>query len=145
MAVMLPVGRTGALLVISGWGGKVSGLAYLNRRDADSNITTREGELKNRVKHTLLITTRLLGRGWASIDVTLNGKPYIKWEGLESALSPNRAWSLRDPKAFGLGAYNAIIVFHSCQFKLLNDQKRTVPRNAPASLAPHICRTSKSS
>lgn len=126
MGVMLPVGRAGALLVISGWGGKVSGLAFVNGKDADRNKTTRKGELKNGVKHTLLITTRLLGPDRAHIDVTLDGKPYIKWEGLLSALSPDRAWRLRDPKALGLGAYNAIIVFHSCQLKMVNDQTRTV-------------------
>jgi len=126
MAVMLPVGRTGALLVVSGWGGKVSGLAYVNRKDADRNETTRAGELENGVKHTLLITTRLLKGNRARIDVTLNGKPYIKWEGLASALLPDGAWRLRDPKLFGLGAYSAIIIFHSCQFKTLNDQAKTV-------------------
>jgi len=122
LAVMLPVGRTGVLLVISGWGGKVSGLAYVNGKDANRNKTTRKGELKNGVKHTLLITTRMLGRDRAHIDVTLDGKPYIKWEGPGSALSPDREWSLRGPKAFGLGAYNAIIVFHSCQLKMVKDQ-----------------------
>lgn len=126
MAVMLPVGRTGVLLVISGWGGKVSGLAFVNGKDANRNTTTRDGALKNRVKHTLLITTRLLGGDRARIDVTLDGKPYVKWEGPRSALSPDREWRLRDRKAFGLGAYNAIIVFHSCQLKMLNGQTRTV-------------------
>ena len=124
LAVMLPVGRTGALLVVSGWGGKVSGLAYVNRKDADRNETTRSGELDNGVKHTLLITTQLLDGDRARIDVTLNGKPYIKWEGLESALLPDGDWRLRDPKVFGLGAYSAIIVFHSCQFRILNDQTK---------------------
>jgi len=119
MAVMLPVGRTGVLLVVSGWGAKVSGLAYVNGKDADRNETTRAGKLENGVKHTLLITTRLGDGNRARIDVTLDGKPYIKWEGLASALRPDGAWRLKDPKVFGLGAYEAIIIFHSCQFKVL--------------------------
>ena len=122
MAVMLPVGRTGVLLVVSGWGGEVSGLAYINRKDADRNETSRAGKLENGVKHTLLITTRLLKGNRARIDVTLNGKPYIKWEGSASALLPDGAWRLRDSKLFGLGAYNAIVIFHSCQFKTLDDR-----------------------
>ena len=127
VAVMLPVGRTGVLLIVSGWRGKVSGLAFVNGKDANRNKTTRNGELKNGVKHTLLITTRLSGGDRARIDVTLDGKPYIKWEGLQSALAPDREWRLRDRKAFGLGAYNAVIVFHSCQLKMVNDQTRPVP------------------
>ena len=127
LAVMLPVGRTGVLLVVSGWGGEVSGLAYVNRKDANRNETTRGGELTNGVKHTVLITTRLLDGDRARIDVTLDGKPYIKWDGLASALSPDGDWRLRDPKVFGLGAYNAVIVFHSCQLKMFDDKKRTTP------------------
>ena len=117
LGVMLPVGRAEVLLVVSGWKGRVSGLAFVNGKDADRNKTKRDGKLTNGVKHTLGITTRLPGKGRANIDVTLDGKPYIKWEGLQSDLSPDRAWRLRDPKALGLGAYNAVIVFHSCQFK----------------------------
>jgi hypothetical protein len=128
LGVMLPVGRTGALLVVSGWGGTVSGLAYLNRKDANANETTRNGELKNGVKHTLLITTRLLDGNKARIEVTLDGKPYIKWEGLESALKPDGAWRLRDAKVIGLGAYNAVIVIHSCQFRMLKDQAKTAKK-----------------
>jgi len=125
LGVMLPVGSRGVLLVVSGWNGRVSGLAFLKIKDADRNKTTRDGKLTNGVKHTLEITVRLLGKDRASIDVTLDSKPYIKWAGLQSDLSPDRAWRLRDPGALGLGAYNAVIVFHSCQLKTLGDKKKT--------------------
>ena len=145
MAVMLPVGRTGVLLVVSGWGGEVSGLAYINRKDADRNETSRAGKLENGVKHTLLITTRLLKGNRARIDVTLNGKPYIKWEGSASALLPDGAWRLRDSKLFGLGAYNAIVIFHSCQFKTLDDRpaaagRRISEARRPGSSAQRACK-----
>jgi len=126
MAVMLPVGRTSALLVVSGWGGEVSGLAFIDRKDANENATTRNGTLKNGVKHTVLITTRLLDKDRASIDVTLDGKPYIKWAGSVSSLRPDSAWRLQNRKYFGIGAYEAIIVFHSCQFRTLGDKNNGV-------------------
>ncbi|MDP6545509.1 MAG: PDZ domain-containing protein [Phycisphaerae bacterium] len=125
LGVMLPVGSRGVLLVVSGWNGRVSGLAFVKRKDADRNKTTRDGKLTNGVKHTLEITVRLPGKDRASIDVTLDSKPYIKWAGLQSDLSPDRAWRLRDPGVLGLGAYNAVIVFHSCQLKMLGDKKKT--------------------
>jgi len=125
MAVMLPVGRTSALLVVSGWGGEISGLAFIDGKDADRNATTRDGKLKNGVKHTVLISTRLLGGDRARIEVTLDGKPYIKWEGSQSSLKPDGEWRLREVKGFGLGAYNSIIVFHSCQFRTIDDKAKT--------------------
>lgn len=125
MAVMFPVGQTGALLVVSGWAGEISGLAFIGGKDANDNATTRDGKLTNGVKHTVLITTRLLEGDRARIEVTLDGKPYITWEGLLSALAPDRDWRLRAPKGFGLGAYEATIIFHSCRVRTIDDKAKT--------------------
>jgi len=127
LGVMLPVDSRGVLLVVSGWNGRVSGLAFVNGKDADRNKTRRDGKLTNGVKHTLEIIVRLTGKDRAKIDVNLDSKPYIKWAGFVADLSPDRAWRLRDPKAIGLGAYNAVIVFHSCRLKTLGVRKKTVP------------------
>jgi hypothetical protein len=71
------------------------------------------------VKHTLLANVLLLERDQAWIRVTLDGGSYIDWQGPRAALSPDRAWSLRHPGALGLGAYEAIVVFHSCHLKMI--------------------------
>ncbi len=117
MALMLPVGGTSVLLVVSGWKGKVSGLAFIRGRDADRNKTTRDGALANGRKHTLFVKVLLLDDDRARIEVTLNGKAYLDWEGPRSDLKPDRQWSLKKGGLLGLGAYNAVIVFHSCQLK----------------------------
>lgn len=121
IAVMFPVANASALLVVSGWGGKVSGLAFINGKDADRNATTRDGKLKNGVSHTLTLTVQLLDEKKASIEVTLNSKPYIQWSGPISSLRPDRYWRLRDSKAIGIGGYNSRIVFHQLQVSDLKE------------------------
>jgi len=111
IAVMFPVGDTSALLVISGWGGKVSGLAYVNGKDANRNPTTRDGALKNDVRHRLALSVAV-EEGQATVDVQLNDKPYLNWKGSEKALLPDRDWRLRNARSLGLGAYSATVIFH---------------------------------
>jgi hypothetical protein len=63
IGVMYPVGDTSALLVVSGWAGKVSGIAFIDGKDADRNATTRDGKISNNEKHTLQLDVRLLDEG----------------------------------------------------------------------------------
>ena len=115
MAVVFPVGATSALLVISGWSGKVSGLAFINGKDADRNRTTRDGELANGTKHVLLLDVRLLDDRQTKVNVNLDGTAYLEWRGPLSSLKPDRYWGLRNADAIGIGAYNAFIVLHRCR------------------------------
>ena len=121
MAVMFPVGSTSALLVVSGWGGKVSGLAFIDGKDADRNPTTRDGKLSNGAPHQLSLQVRLLENKQTHIQVQLNGEPYLQWKGPVSQLKPDRYWRLRKPTALGIGAYNARVIFHSCLLQNLDD------------------------
>ncbi len=119
MAVMFPVGNTSALLVVGGWKGRASGLAFIRGKDADRNETTRDGKLSNGEKHTLLLEVRMPDNKQARIAVWLDGKAYLDWEGERSALTPDRYWGLRRAGSVGVGAYNATIVFHNCQLQML--------------------------
>ncbi|MFT7511053.1 MAG: hypothetical protein ACI9QL_000256, partial [Candidatus Omnitrophota bacterium] len=94
----------------------VSGLAYINGKDADRNATTRDGALSNGVRHTLHLAVTLQGEKDVTIGVELDGKPYLSWEGPTAALIPDRAWRLDDPASIGLGGYNAHLVFHYARF-----------------------------
>jgi hypothetical protein len=119
LAVMLPVGASGVSLIVSGWNGKVSGLAFVGGKDADRNKTKRDGALSNREKHTLLVTVQLLEDDQARIKVTLDAKDYMSWKGARSALKPDRQWSLPRAGSLGIGAYDAVIVVHGVQLKML--------------------------
>ncbi|MDP6525447.1 MAG: hypothetical protein QGH15_14610 [Kiritimatiellia bacterium] len=121
MGIMFPVGNTSALLVVSGWNGKVSGLAFIGGKDADRNQTTRDGTLTNGVKHTLLLDVRPKENGGAKISVALDGRDYLEWEGPQTSLKPDRQWGLRHTGAIGIGSYNASIVFHSCRLVTLDE------------------------
>lgn len=117
MAMVFPVGDTPAVLVVSGWGGKTSGIAFIDGKDANRNATTRDGTLSLNEKHTLVLEVDLLEGGRAKIAVAMDGAPYLSWQGERSAVSSDRQWSLRRPRAIGLGAYSAKIVYHSCQIQ----------------------------
>ena len=119
MAVMFPAANTSALLVVSCWGGKVSGIAFVNGKDANRNPTTREGKLENNVKHTLVLEVRSMDNNEVRITTTMDGEPYLNWQGPPTALAPDRQWGLRNSKAIGIGAYDADIVFHHCQVRAL--------------------------
>ncbi|MHC4253810.1 MAG: PA14 domain-containing protein [Planctomycetota bacterium] len=121
MAVMFPVHDTSGLLVVSGWEGKVSGLAFIDGKDANANGTTRNGKLSNGEKHTLLLEVRAQRNARARVAVSLDGEAYLTWRGRTSSLKPNRAWGLRQAGSLGIGAYNATIVFHSCRLQALGD------------------------
>jgi len=123
MAVMFPVGNASALLVVSGWKGKVSGLAFIHGKDADRNETTRDGGLSNCEKHTLLLEVRMLDDKQARIAVWLDGKAYLDWEGERSTLTPDRYWGLQTAGSVGVGAYSATIVFHGCQLQVLETEE----------------------
>ncbi len=121
VAVMFPAGKTAGLLVVGGWAGKVSGIAYINGRDADRNATTRDGKFSSHSKHSLELVVRLLDGDRVRIAVRLDGKPYLNWEGNRSALRPDRAWRLRRAGAIGIGSYNTSLVFHHCRLQKLDE------------------------
>ena len=124
VALMLPVHSTGVLLVVSGWKGRVSGLAFIHGKDADRNKTTRDGKLSNGEKHTLLARVLLRDKDHVRIAVALDGKAYLDWEGPRSDLTPDRQWGLRRAGSVGIGAYNAVVVFHHCQLQMLEEAGR---------------------
>jgi hypothetical protein len=76
----------------------------------------------------------LQGDGKVSINVAMDGKPFVAWQGPESQVSLNGGWELPQKNCVGLGVYSSVAVFKSVRLRMLSGGARTV--EAPASAAP---------
>jgi len=120
VAVGLPAGSAAVTFVMAGWAGTVSGLETVNGREIDSNETSvKPGRLESGHLYTADIRVQV-SQGNVDIKITLDGKPYIKWTGLQKALSPSTPWGVRNSKCVGLGACSAKVVFQSARLRVLS-------------------------
>ena len=55
----------------------------------------------------------------ASIQTTMDGKPYVKWSGETSALSQEDRWAV-SPAGFGFGAWDSRITIGSAKLRILS-------------------------
>jgi hypothetical protein len=118
VVVGLPVGKTGVCLVL-GLEGK-SGLSRVNRRDATNNETTvPAGRLAVGRESTLDVTVTAQGEQ-VSIQVALDDKPYLGWQGPMAALSPDSFWSGIGDGGFGFGAHEVAAAVRGAQLKMLS-------------------------
>ena len=133
--ILLPVSNSRVMLMLSGWGGTVSGLELINGKRASSNETTvKPGALENGRQHYLQINVLLKG-DQAQIAVRLDGKPYLRWRGPHSALSMLPYWRLPTAGCLGLGAYSTV-VFHSVRLKMLSGEARLLRPTGTAAKTP---------
>jgi len=121
VGAMLPVGSTTCVAILSSYAGAASGLENIDGHDASfpGNPTSlRPGRIENGHRYKMLVSARLLSNNRASIDVSLDGKPYLpRWEGDLSALSLSQQWSMPNPRQFGLVAYHSDVTFHSARLR----------------------------
>jgi hypothetical protein len=125
VATMLSVGSHPCIATLSGWGGSISALMYVNGHEGNDSanpITVRPGSLENGHRYRVLIRARVLANNRGSVDLSLDGKPYLPhWEGDLTALSqPDSRWGMPDPQRFGFGAYNAHVTFHSIRLRMIS-------------------------
>ena len=119
---ILSVASNPCLITLSSYKGAVSGIANVDGRDAsvvENPTTVRPGKIENDQRHKLLANVRVLSSDRASIDVSLDGKPYLPhWEGNPAALSLSPIWSMPNSKQLGLAAYQSDVTFHSARLRL---------------------------
>jgi hypothetical protein len=117
---VLPAGSRCVALSMSWNKGQASALELINGKGPKDNETcVKPGKLENSREYVLLVKVLLEGDN-AQITVTLDGKPYIAWQGPASALSLYS--NLRLPKrgCLGLGAADATVVFGSARLRMLS-------------------------
>ncbi len=114
----LPVGFNDATLVLGWGGGKFSGLAMVDGKPAKDNETTiRPGQFENGRLYRTAVQVTLDGDR-AKIDVHIDGKPYLNWNGPQSALSAN--YAVAEQGCFGLGLWGAGVMFAEGRLKMLS-------------------------
>jgi hypothetical protein len=119
---IIPVGSQRCIVMLSASDGKASGIEQIDGHgitDSRNPTGTQPGTLENGHRYKLLIGVRLLKDEMASVDVSLDGKPYLRWQGKLASLSIPERWSLPNPRQPGLGAWKSRVTFHSVRLRML--------------------------
>jgi len=128
VGVILPVGGASVVLMLSS-GGDAGGLSAIGGKMCDSNETRAVGKLANDKSH-IVVAKVLVRKGKARVTATLNGKPFVQWEGARASLSAGD-WKLPNPAALGLGAEaGSTVVFHTVALRMLTGKAAPAPAAA---------------
>ncbi|MCX5684673.1 MAG: hypothetical protein NT049_13435, partial [Planctomycetota bacterium] len=113
VGVSFPAGPNHAVLCLAWRGGTTSGLSGINE-----TLVNPSGLSNN---HVYTVVLRVMtAEDKAQITATLDGKPLVKWEGPQKALSVPFFVALRNPKCVGLSAYKSRVLFQSVRLKMLS-------------------------
>jgi hypothetical protein len=121
---VLPVASKSVALCISWNKGQVSGLDQINGKGPKDNETAvKPGALQNNHEYALLIKVLVEGTS-AQVAVSLDGKPYISWQGPVSALGLYPNLRLPHGGCLGHGANDATVVFGSARLRMLSGEAK---------------------
>ena len=120
----IPVGSS-SCNVMTGHDGHFGGLDMVEKERPlydDSKNPTRvtSPEIEDDHVYHLLVKVRSQSADQASIDVSLDGKPYLAhWEGSPSALSVSQDWSIEKQNHFALGAWRSRVTYSSVKLRMV--------------------------
>jgi len=122
VAILMPVGSGFVGFHLSASNGTYTGLFDARTGNRDGTPTS----LTNGQEYTLAI--KVMPRpDLAEIVVTLNGKPSLSWKGLQTALSPNEYWHVKDTTSPYLGASQSEVLFKSVRLRKLRGTRLRQP------------------
>jgi hypothetical protein len=128
ISTVVPVGLHRGSVNLSGFGGGASGLDGLDGRRVDNHdnpIAVRPGGLENFHRYRTLIRVRYLSDSRATIDVSLDGKPYFPhWEGNPASLDRGPAAASADPRHAmpEFGVWDSGATLHSLRIRMLSGE-----------------------
>jgi hypothetical protein len=122
VACIFSIGSHSCFASLSALAGEVSGLFDVDGVDAGdprNHFAVRPGRLENNRRYQMLLSVRSLSADHATVDLSLDGKPYLPhWEGNPASLSVNHHWGLESPR--GLALCGNTLTFHSARLRLLS-------------------------
>jgi hypothetical protein len=122
--VDLPVGSNAVTLFL-GWSGK-SGFGQINGHNIDTNeIGRRPANIEKGQPYTVNIRVTA-DEASGEITIMLDGKPYMKWAGLQRELSQKPGRNLHDSSYLGLGVGETNAVFQSVRLRMFSG--KAVPK-----------------
>jgi hypothetical protein len=125
LVIGLPVGAGCAAVILGKSQG--DGMEFINGKNCLQNETTVTpgADLKDRLC-TVLCSVTLQGSR-AGIEVALDSKPYLRWEGPQSALTVTNHWRLPNSQAIGLGGWGATARLHEARLRMLSGNATLLP------------------
>ncbi len=116
---VLPVGEHACTLQFSAVSGAVGGLVIVGGKnifDDNNPALIRPSRLTNRRRYKAQVKVRTSGK-LARIEASLDGEPFLHWEGKPSSLGVVGYWSLPEWKRPALAANMCSVTFHSARLR----------------------------
>ncbi|HEX4000949.1 MAG TPA: serine/threonine-protein kinase [Pirellulales bacterium] len=129
---VLPVGRGRTMLVFDH---HVRGAAGLDQVDGNGvgdssnpNVTTKKpGTLEDNHAYDLEAIVRIAGNN-ASIEVRLDGRPYLSWKGAQSSLNMFAGWDVPNGRGLGIAKGSAELSIEKLRLTMLDGMAEMIDR-----------------
>jgi len=121
VAILIPVGTGKVAVSLNAWYKKARLECVYGKPDNATEVEV--GALENGRPYAVRISVLAQGNN-ARVDVSLNGKQVIKWQGPQSALSPSGAWQLPVRRCLGLGTWGPAVAFRRVRLRMLSGEAR---------------------
>ncbi len=115
----LPAGSSTCTLQLSAWEGEVGGLDMIDGLavHVPGNPTAvKPNKLLNGQRYDVLAEVRTNGEN-AAIRISLNGEPFVHWEGKQASLSTWEGWNMPNPNRPMLGSHGNVVTFHEVRVR----------------------------
>ena len=103
--IFLPVQKRSVQLIICGYPERIGGLTVIGGKPLPDNPTLVPGIMTPAGRECLLAVKVILLGASAEINATLDGKPFVTWQGPVAALAPSDAWPTPTARCVAVGCW----------------------------------------